>query len=254
MPGLMSQLALTLRRWRGRMGISAPRVAVRTHVPWHWRAISVVVLAGISLALAGWIYDAGRRFAGFHHQASDQELTALRTRVQNLTDELEDARKIANSSDSRLKIESTAQDRLAAQVRSLEDENNRLKSDLAMFENLIAGQDGPATVEISRMSVVKDGGDGQYRYSLLVAQKGSGRDREFKGRLQLTVTVQNAGGADMIELPAPQDGNATRYSVVFRYFGRVDGTFSVPGGRTVKRVEARLLEGATVKANRAVEL
>ena len=49
-----SRLALTLRRLRGRFGISAPRVAVRTHLPGYWRALSVILLsAGASLLGAG---------------------------------------------------------------------------------------------------------------------------------------------------------------------------------------------------------
>lgn len=63
-----SRLALMLRRLRGRFGISAPQVTVRTHVPWYLR---VMVLAGVivlSVALADWAYDAGQLIAGFDHQ------------------------------------------------------------------------------------------------------------------------------------------------------------------------------------------
>ncbi len=87
-PFTSSRLALILRRLRGRFGISAPRVAVRTHLPWYWRALSVILLSGASLALAGWIYDAGRQFAGFHQGASEQEIEAMRDRVAKLEAEL----------------------------------------------------------------------------------------------------------------------------------------------------------------------
>jgi chromosome segregation ATPase len=137
-----SRLALILRRLRGRFGISAPRVAVRTHLPWYWRALSVIMLSGASLALAGWIYDAGRQFAGFDQGISEQEIAAMRERVATLEVELESARKIANSSESRLRIESTSQERLAKQISTLEEENSRLKADLATFESLGRRSDG----------------------------------------------------------------------------------------------------------------
>ena len=83
-PFTSSRLALTLRRLRGRFGISAPRVAIRTHLPWYWRALSIVILSGVSLALAGWIYDAGQRFAGFHQGASEHEIAEMRERLAKL--------------------------------------------------------------------------------------------------------------------------------------------------------------------------
>src|SRR3990167_925188 len=93
-----SRLALTLRRLRSRFGISAPRVAIRTHVPWYWRALAVVLLSGASLALAGWIYDAGQRFAGFHQGASEHEIAEMRERIIQLEADLESTRKVANAS------------------------------------------------------------------------------------------------------------------------------------------------------------
>jgi hypothetical protein len=69
-PFASSRLALTLRRLRGRFGISAPRVAIRTHLPWYWRALAIVVLSGVSLALAGWILR--RRTAFFRLSPSRQ--------------------------------------------------------------------------------------------------------------------------------------------------------------------------------------
>ena len=50
---------------RRRMTIAAPKMAVRTHIPWYWRALLWIVVLSISLAFGAWIYDAGRKFAGF---------------------------------------------------------------------------------------------------------------------------------------------------------------------------------------------
>jgi len=50
---------------RQRFGIAAPKVSVRTHVPWYLRWLGFAVMLAFSAALAAWMYDAGRRFAGF---------------------------------------------------------------------------------------------------------------------------------------------------------------------------------------------
>ena len=56
---------LRLKRLRRRFGIAAPRVAVRTHVPWYWRWLTSTVLLVVSIALAWLSFDLGRRYAGF---------------------------------------------------------------------------------------------------------------------------------------------------------------------------------------------
>jgi hypothetical protein len=248
-----SRLALTLRRLRSRFGISAPRVAVRTHVPWYWRALSVVLLSGASLALAGWIYDAGQRFAGFHQGASEQEIAGMREHIAKLELDLESARKVANASESRLRIESTSLEQLSLQLRTLEEDNTRLKSDLATFENLAGGQAGNSGIAISRLQILPVGG-GQYRYRLLVAQTGDKKDKEFNGMVQLVATVQRGKETAMMQFPAAGDPAASQYQVSFRYFRRLEGTFKVAAEARIQRVEARLIQDGVVRASQSVAL
>ena len=248
-----SRLALTLRRLRGRFGISAPRVAIRTHLPWYWRALAIVALSGASLALAGWIYDAGRRFAGFHQGVSEHEIGDMRERIARLESELEAARKVANSSESRLRIESTSQERLTAQIRVLEEENSHLKSDLATFESLAGGQVGTGGLAISRPQIIRGSG-GQYRYRLLLAQTGDKKDKEFNGMINLVATVQQGKETVMMQFPAAGDPAAGQYQVNFRYFRRLEGTFKVAAEDRVLRVEARLIQDGVVKATQSVAL
>ncbi len=248
-----SRLALILRRLRGRFGISAPRVAVRTHLPWYWRALSVILLSGASLALAGWIYDAGRQFAGFDQGASEQEIASMRERINALQAELESARKVADSSESRLRIESTSQERLAKQVSALEEENSRLKADLATFESLAGGQTGNSGLAISRLQILP-AGNGLYRYSLLLAQTGDKKDKEFNGMIQLVAIVQRGNETAMMQFPAADDPAASQYRVSFRHFRRLEGTFKVAVEARIQRVEARLVQDGVVKASQSVSL
>ena len=175
-----------LRSLRRRFGISAPKMTVRTHVAWYWRWMGMVLLASVSLALALWIYDAGRRFAGFDRSEIEEEVKTLRASALRLEAETTQLRSVADASESRLKIEQSAQAQLATQVKTLEEENRRIKEDLAFFENL-----GPATnkLSINRFTVQKDVLPGEYRYRLLVLLGGAGRDRQFQGGLQLLVNT-----------------------------------------------------------------
>lgn len=249
-----SRSPLSWRRLRSRFGISAPKVAVRTHLPWYWRAASVVALLAVSIALAGWVYDAGRRFAGFDRSETEQELKELRDKVAALEKDLGEARKVANAGESKLSIEATAARQLADQVKQLEQENGRLKEDLAVFENLAATENGTKNpVSIQRFAVEAGPAGGPYRYRMLVAAQG-GKKGETRVDLQLHVVVQQAGKAATIDLPAAGDPDSQKYSIGFKYFRRVEGTFTVPSDARVKSVEARLSQGGTQVASKTATL
>ena len=228
-------------------------MTVRTHVAWYWRWLGMVLLASLSLALALWIYDAGRRFAGFDRSEIEQEVKTLQESSARLDVEAEQLRAVANASESRLKIEQSAQTQLALQVKTLEEENRRLKEDLAFFENL-----GPATnkLSINRFTVQKDVLPGEYRYRLLVLLGGAARDRQFQGGLQLVVNVQSQGRNGMIVLPDRSQAENNNFRLNFKYFQRVEGTFRVPDQSKIRSVQVRVMEQGSnhVSAEQSVDL
>ena len=76
-----------LRQIKRKFSISAPRLAVRPHVPWYvrWAIILPFVLA--AGGLVWWAYDSGLEFAGFHRGQAERELAGLRAQVVSLRDE-----------------------------------------------------------------------------------------------------------------------------------------------------------------------
>ena len=250
-----SRPALILRRWRSRFGISAPRVAVRTHVPWYWWGFSALVVLGVSISGAGWVYDAGRRFAGFDRNASEQELVALQGKTVELENELARLRSFADAGESRLQIELAAQQQLTRQVKMLEEENARLKEDLSVFESLAQADGQSGSLSINRLRIEPEGNNvNQYRYRMLLAMQGSSKEREFKGSLQLALNLQQAGQGVTMLLPLAADANAPQYRITFKNFRRIDGTFMVPAGARIKSVEVRLLQEGVLKASKSVTL
>ncbi|MFZ5510675.1 MAG: DUF6776 family protein [Pseudomonadota bacterium] len=239
------------------MGLSsAPRAVVRAHVPWYWRVLGAIVVLSVSLAGAGWMYDAGRRIAGFERSETEQEMRGLRERVAELEQEVAQLRAVANSSESNLQIERAAQQQLARQLAGLQEENGRLKEELAFFESLAAGEgkdaQGPT---INRLQVIKDSIPQQYRYRLLAAMPGGKKgEREFRGKLQLVVHLQREGKSVMMVLPAADEPNPERFSIHFKHFQRVDGIFRVPPGAQVTTVEVRLLQDGATRATQSVTL
>lgn len=233
-----------IKRLRTRFGISAPKMAVRTHLAWYWRWLGVMLVAAGSIAIAAWMYDAGRRFAGFDRGEIEREVGKLKQAVQSREEELARLRAIANASESRLKIEQAAQSQLTIQVKGLEEENTRLKEDLAFFEGLLPASD---KVSIHRLKVEQDVLPGEYRYRLLILQGGK-RDRPFQGTLQFVVSVQWGDRDDMIVFPGRNEKASPSFTLNFRHFYRGEGTFRVPPETKVRAVQVRVLENGSDQA------
>ena len=132
-------------RWkllRRRLSISAPRMTVRSHLPWPLRWAIVALMCGFSAALALWAFEFGKDIAGLDRSARS-ELAELRVEVERLREEREKALSTANIAESLLKTEKAAQEMLAQNLRRLEAENVDLKSNLGFFEKLLPANANP---------------------------------------------------------------------------------------------------------------
>ena len=99
---------MRLRLWRRRLTISAPRMAIRSALPWPVRWLAGGVVLGLSAALALWAFEFGRDIAGLDRHSRD-ELQALRAEKDKLLTAWEQAQSIANTAENLLTTERTAQ-------------------------------------------------------------------------------------------------------------------------------------------------
>jgi len=236
-------MAGRLWKLRQRFGIAAPKVAVRTHVPWYLRWLGLALLLAFSAALAAWMYDAGRRFAGFDRSEVEQELSAARADAARQRDELQRLRAVANAADSKMSIERTAQEKLAQQISAMEKENARLREELALFESMLSSDAASAPpLSVLRFKVEPDVLPGEYRYRLLLLASGPRRGKEFQGRLELVVSLTDEGRSAMITVPGSAEANAANFRLNFKYFQRIDGIFRVNPKAKVASVQLRVYE------------
>lgn len=226
-----------------RFGITAPRVSVRSEMPWYLRWTVVLVLAALTAAVGMWMYNAGQRLSGFDREEMARKLSAANAELDADRKELERLRAIANASDSRIAIERTAQQRLAQQLRALEDENSNLREELAIFERMLSSDPHSApAIAIYRFKVIPDVLPGEYRYRLLLISSGTQRDREFKGHLELVLSLMDQGKSAIIRLPQEGDAGASGFALAFKYFRRVEGAFRVAPSAKLEQVQIRVLE------------
>ncbi len=223
-------------------GISAPRMAVRTAVPWYWRWLGLIVLALVIMMFSRTAYDFGKKFAGFDQSEADSEVQRLT--VANGKLEQEVARLSGNLAqmERQMQIQSATYDDLVKQVKALTDENAGLKEDLAFFQTLMPSGGKEGGVAVNRFLVQNDALPGEYRYRLLLTQTGQ-RSKDFQGRVQFVVNLQQDSKKTVLSLPAEDDKDARGFTLNFRFYQRVEGTFRVAPGTVVKSMQVRVFEG-----------
>lgn len=239
-----------------RMTVSAPKLTVKTHVPWPLRVLVGAAVLGLGAAVAMYTYDYGRRFAGFNKDEIQVELANLRTQISELSAEKDQLTKLANEAESKLSMEKSAQQQLARQVKSLEVENTKLKEEMAFFESLMPATGDTSGVSIRSLRAQPDGATGTLRYRLLVMQGGK-QAQDFQGQLQLVVNaVQNGKPTTLLYPDRSTDAktSTTQWGVNFRRFQRLEGTVVLPEGTVVKSVQARVLQQGTTRAQQSVTL
>ena len=144
---------------------------------------------------------------------------------------------------------------LTRQVKALEEENTRLRENLAVFESLATSNGSTESLSITRLRVEPMGEPGRYRYRMLASWRGSEAKREFKGYLSFHVTMrQDSGRSAVIILPGEKERNADKFAVSFKNFSSLEGSLDLPADAKVERVEARLLQGGLVKASQSIPL
>ena len=92
---------MRFRLLRRRLTISAPRVAVRSALPWPLRWVVIALVLGFCAAVALWAFEFGKEISGLDRGARE-EMQRLREEVQTLRVERDKAQSIANLSESRI--------------------------------------------------------------------------------------------------------------------------------------------------------
>lgn len=234
-------------RWkllRRRLSVSAPRMIVRSHLPWPLRWAVAALMLGFSAALAMWAFETGKGLAGLD-SAAKEELGKLRVEVVQLREDREKALSIANTADSLLKAERTAQEKLAQQLRQTEAENLALKNDLGFFERLLPAAAGEAALSIRGLQA-EVANERQLRYQILLLQPGKSRP-EFSGRYEMTL----AGMLDGKPWSLP--GGAQSLQV--KQYRRVEGLIDHPPQAVIKTVTVKVTDArGAVLASHSIQM
>ncbi|OYT91775.1 MAG: hypothetical protein CFE43_11785 [Burkholderiales bacterium PBB3] len=242
---------MRFRLLRRRLTISAPRMSVRSALPWPFRWAVFAIVLGFCAAIGLWAFEFGKDIAGLE-KGSKEELTRLRNEVVSLHQELDKAKElrdqaqsVANTAGTLVTAEKAAQQQLVAQAQQLEADNRRLRDDLGFFEKLIpaSGGDGVSIRGVQAELV----GASTVKWQVLVIQA-SKNAPEFVGRLELSFSGTLNGRPWVGALP---EGSR---AVAVRQYGRFDGEFELPPQVVLKLVSAKVSDAAGVKSTQSIKL
>ncbi len=242
---------MRFRLLRRRLTISAPRMSVRSALPWPFRWAVLAIVLGFCAAIGLWAFEFGKDIAGLE-KGSKEEMVRLRAEAVSLRQELDKAKElrdqaqsVANTAGALVTAEKAAQQQLVAQVQQLELDNRRLRDDLGFFEKLIptSGNDG-VSIRGVQAEVV---GATTVKWQVLVIQA-SKNAPEFAGQLELSFSGTLNGRPWAGALP---DGPR---ALVVRQYGRVDGEFELPAQVVLKLVTAKVSDASGVKSTQSIKL
>jgi len=201
-----------LRTLKQRFGITAPQVAVHTALPWYWRAAWILLMLVLGYGAAYW------QFVGRHTHPFDQvaaqkvaDVQALQAKVVHL--------------DSQLQVTAAAQSNLAKEMASMQDENMRMKEEVAFYKSILTEGGTTGVPKIHSVKLSKGARAGEYQYQILLVQSGR-HDKVVQGGLQLVLNGSQDGRplAQHVEPAGQQKG----IKVNFKYYQRIEGAFNVP--------------------------
>jgi hypothetical protein len=241
------RLRLLLRR----LTISAPRMSVRSAMPWPLRWAVAAIVLGFCAAIGLWAFEFGKDIAGLDHGTKQElvklraEMDGIRAELEKTQDERDKAQSIANTAGTFVTAGKASEDKLIEQVKQLQAENQGLRNDLGFFEKLIPSS-GVEGVAIRGLQAEIQNGK-NLRWQVLVIQA-SKNASEFNGGLELTFSGLLNGKPWLATLPSGAQ------PLKIKQYGRLEGVYEVPAQVQVKGVLAKVLEGESIRATQSIKL
>lgn len=236
---------MRFRLLRRRLTISAPRVSIRSAMPWPLRWLVLAVFLGFCGAVTLWAFEFGRSLAGMD-AGSRQEVLALRAELARLQTDAQQNQTIANTSGSLLLAERSALEQLKVQLRQLEGENRTLREELGFFEKLIPASAAQEGFAIRGLQAQQEA-DGGLRWQVLVMRPGKNL-APVAGQLELVASGSRDGK------PWTQRFAGESQAFQLAQFLRLDGVLQLPGRAVVKTLTARIVHEGRVRATHTADI
>ena len=109
-------------------------MAVRSRLPWPWRAVAGTCVLAVVAGMWWWGYDFGQIFGGFNRKEIESRIAALEGENADLRKENAQLHARTMQQESELAMTAGAQASLSKQALELSTENSQIKEELAFLQ------------------------------------------------------------------------------------------------------------------------
>lgn len=207
---------------------------MRPQLPWYWGAFFVSALILLGYLAGYWQYAAG-------------DMNALINEVKSLTMENQSLQAKIVHHERQLQVEQAAQSNLAKELATLQAEDMRIKEDVEFYKSILKVTPGSiGELKLHSFKLTKGSAANQYNYNILLMQSGK-HDKLIQGQLNLVLSGMRGGQA--VILPIGETPEAAGIKINFKYYQRVEGSFTVPDDVTGQALEARFVAAGATQPN-----
>jgi hypothetical protein len=207
-------------------GVTARNVAVKSDRPWYWQILLVLLLLGTGFFAGSWRY-------------SMNEVNNLGSNLKQLREENKQLQAKLVYGERQLQVERAAQSNLAKEITALQAEDMQHKEDIAFYQHILDEKPAATEVKLYSFKINKLSQNNQYEYHLLLVQNGK-HDNFIKGTMKFAVGGMQAG--KIVLLPLTANTGLVDVNVNFKFFQRIDGSFSLPDNLNQGYIEASFFE------------
>lgn len=214
-----------IRMLRHRFGIATRGVAVRSALPWYVRLLSAGMLVTGGFLVGYWQY-------------SGEDASQLRDLVKQLRVENQQLHTRSIHVESQKQVTQVAQKDLAKDMAVLQEENVKLKEDVAFYKNILEDSSSVGVVKMHSFKISKSVRAGEYDFRLLLIQSGR-HDKSVQGSLQMSLNGTQEG--KQVSFPVGTAA-AKGFKINFKYYQPVEGSFTLPNNVLITGLQARFFQ------------
>lgn len=216
-----------LRALNNHFGVTAQRVVVRPQLPWYGRFALLALLFALGYGAGWWRY-------------ADKDAAALEQMMNQMRAEQQALQTRAVRAERQLQVEQASQESLKKEMVALQDEAMRLKEDVAFYKSILAEGGTAGVLKLHSIKLSKGARDNEYQYRILLVQSGR-HDKMVQGGLRLLLTgVQE--GKTVTQRVEPVASQPNGIKINFKYYQRIEGTFSIPPSMTGQSLQVQFVE------------
>jgi hypothetical protein len=211
-----------------------------------WRIAAVVALAWVVGVGAAWVL--GGRLAAPQLAQTRGDLAEQRDALAERTTERDDARARLAVAERSAQVAQAANEALQETLREREQEVSALRADLGFYQRLVGGSDR-RTLGVHTIALEPMPGGRAFGFKVTLTQNLK-KSALTEGTASLAVEGVRDGRALTVPWADLGDGKELRFA--FKYFQRLEGNLTLPGGFEPSRILVTATSSGGERAEQAV--